>query len=175
MIKDKKKLNFEKDSKLMKDIVGRFLEVDIMEDSRKRGIVDARTIYTKVLHDKGYSYPMIAGSLNKDHSTLVHHIQVFNDIVNIMDDLRLKYTMCRDEFFQLSKVRFSDDDSRFEQYKDEILHLKKRLEYIEFKERELSILEFKYKRLHNIINFIDEQTKDGEEDKIKCKIFAALK
>lgn len=173
MKKQRTNEQFEKDSKLLKEIITKYLEVDITENKRKRDIVDGRGIYAKILHDKGYSYPMIARSIGKDHSTMIHHVKNVNTLMFIIDDLNIKYTLCRDEFFALSKV--TSNDSRFEMYKDEIMHLRKRLEYIEYKEKELSNLDLKYKRLQNIIKFIDENTESGEEEKVKCKIYAVFK
>ena len=173
MKKQRTNEQFEKDSKLLKEIVTKYLEVDITENIRKRDIVDARAVYAKILHDKGYSYPMIGKSLGRDHSTVIHHVRNLNNLMFIIEDLNTKYTLCRDEFFAMSKV--TSTDSRFEMYKDEIMHLKKRLEYIEYKEKELSNLDLKYKRLQNIIKFIDENTESGEEEKVKCKIYAVFK
>jgi len=173
MKKQRTNEQFEKDSQLLIEIITKYLEVDIKDNKRKREVVDGRGIYAKILHDKGYSYPMIARSIGKDHSTMIHHVKNVNTLMFIIDDLNIKYTLCRDEFFALSKV--TSTDSKFEMYKDEIMHLKKRLEYIEFKERELSNLDLKYKRLQNIIKFIDENTESGEEEKVKCKIYAVFK
>ena len=173
MIKEFVGAQFQKDADLLKEIITNLLDVDITERKRKREVVDARGIYSKILHDKGYSFPMIGRSIGKDHSTIVHHFQKTNSFILIDDDVNAKYIMCRDEFFERSSV--NTVDNRFEMYKNEIMHLKKRLQYIEFKEKELAEVDLKYKRLNNIINFIDANTGEGDEDRVKCKIIAVFK
>ena len=66
--------------------------VDITTKTRKYEFIEARMIYYKLLRDRGYSLQEIGDTLDKNHATVLHGINVFNDIKDYDKDLREKYS-----------------------------------------------------------------------------------
>ena len=66
--------------------------VDITTKTRKYEFIEARMIYYKLLRDRGYSLQEIGDTLDKNHATVLHGINVFNDIKDYDKDLMKKYS-----------------------------------------------------------------------------------
>ena len=66
--------------------------VDITTKTRKYEFIEARMIYYKLLRDRGYSLQEIGDTLDKNHATVLHGINVFNDIKDYDKDLMEKYS-----------------------------------------------------------------------------------
>jgi|2_EtaG_2_1085320.scaffolds.fasta_scaffold45308_2 hypothetical protein len=60
---------------VLKQTIKEILKIDVMTNSRKRDIVDARKIYSNILHNQGQGVTHISKTLHKDHSTIVHYIK----------------------------------------------------------------------------------------------------
>ena len=70
-------MNLIEKSNLLKSIIKEQLDIDIMEKSRFRHIVDARRIYSYILYKSGHGYTEIGKTLNKDHATIIHYLRHF--------------------------------------------------------------------------------------------------
>ena len=63
-------------------VVCEIFEIDIREKSRVRNYVDARTIYFSLCRElTPYSMTVIASFINRDHTTCVHGLKLFNDLM----------------------------------------------------------------------------------------------
>ena len=60
---------------IVRKIVEQVTGVNIFEKNRKRFVVEARAIYSTLLRDVGYSFPFIAETLGKDHTTIIHYMR----------------------------------------------------------------------------------------------------
>jgi hypothetical protein len=71
-------------TQMLKEIIQETLGVDVMRKSRKRNVVDARKIYSSILHSKGFGPTFIGNSLLKNHATILHYIKE-TQILILMD------------------------------------------------------------------------------------------
>lgn len=85
-------------------IVNEVFFTDISKNSRKRTIVDARKIYSKILREKGFCYQSIADSLDKDHATIIHYIRTIDSILEYDKTLRNMYMTCKSIFLKKSEL-----------------------------------------------------------------------
>lgn len=97
-------------------IINETFDVDISEISRKREIIDARKIYSKILRDRGYSYEVIGKSINKDHATIIHYMSSIDFTLTYDKVMTNKYMFCKDMFLNdleglpIKKRRMKDKD-----------------------------------------------------------------
>jgi len=81
-------------------IVSSVTGVDITESTRKRPVVDGRSIFYKIYRDmEGWSFSDIGAMLGKDHATVIHGINAIESIM--LHDKRIKsmYERCRSLYF----------------------------------------------------------------------------
>lgn len=91
------KLNEEEVSELKRIVKDVFL-VDLEVNNRKREVVDARKVYSKILRDNGYSYELIGKTINKDHATVIHYVKNIEHIIYYDKLLMEKYIACKNIF-----------------------------------------------------------------------------
>jgi hypothetical protein len=82
------------------EIVNSVFLVDIFSNNRKRNIVDARHVYSKILREKKYTYEAIGDSIKKNHATIVHYIKNIDSILTYDKGLRDKYMTCKVLFYK---------------------------------------------------------------------------
>lgn len=59
---------------------------DVLSDSRDAGIVLARVIISHALHEElGMTTPQIAKMTNRVHSTIIHHLRLFDSLFEVRD------------------------------------------------------------------------------------------
>ena len=79
----------------LKDIVNQVFEVDVMEKTRKREVVEARMVYSRILRDSDYmTLSKIAKSLNQSHCTIIHYNKNFKYFIKPDEKLWHKYLTC---------------------------------------------------------------------------------
>ena len=79
----------------LKDIVNQVFEVDVMEKTRKREVVEARMVYSRILRDSEFmTLSRIAQSLNKNHATILHYNKNFKYFIKPDERLWDMYLMC---------------------------------------------------------------------------------
>lgn len=87
----------------LQKIVNDVFLVDIQVKGRKRGVVDARKVYSKILRDSGYSYELIGETINKDHATIIHYVKNIEYLLSYDRILIDKYIACKNVFIKNKK------------------------------------------------------------------------
>ena len=87
----------------LKKIVNDVFLVDIEIESRKRDVVDARKIYSKILRDSGYSYELIGKTINKNHATIMHYVKNIEHLMTYDQIIKNKYVDCKNVFIEKKK------------------------------------------------------------------------
>jgi len=87
----------------LKRIVNDIFLVDLEVINRKRDVVDARKVYSKILRDNGYSYDLIGKTLGKDHATIIHYIKNIEYILSYDKIIIDKYVACKNVFITTRK------------------------------------------------------------------------
>ena len=78
----------------LKNIVNRVFNLDIMCTTRKREVVEARMVYSKVLMaTHRVTLEHVGKSLNKSHCTIVHYNKNFKFFIKPDEDLWSKYLL----------------------------------------------------------------------------------
>ena len=79
--------------KSLTKLIEEYLSVDVENKTRKQEYINARMIYYKLLTECRYSYTAIARSLNKNHATIMHGLNLFEDLFDIDELLRIDCAM----------------------------------------------------------------------------------
>lgn len=84
--------------------INKSLNIDILETTRKREVVEGRVIFSKLMHlQNRYSLAKIGSFLNKDHSLIVHYLKVHDNLFatdkNYQRNFRLISEACVPTFF----------------------------------------------------------------------------
>lgn len=87
----------------LKKIVNDVFLVDLDAKNRKRGVVDARKVYSKILRESGHSYESIGNSLSKNHATIIHYVNNIGHIMSYDRSIRDKYVSCKNVFVKKKK------------------------------------------------------------------------
>jgi hypothetical protein len=88
----------------LKKIVNDVFFVDLLENNRKRKVVDARRVYSKILRDRGYTFESIGQTLNLNHATILHYIKTIENIIAYDFDFKEKYISCKNDFLKDKKI-----------------------------------------------------------------------
>lgn len=140
------KINLHIEMNELKDIVDTIFNVDITNSVRKKEYVEARMVFSKILHDRAATIVSIGQYLGKNHSTILNYMAKFDNYFTDQS-LKRKYVVCREAFFQKRPV-------------DRL--------YIE--KDKLSMMESKYKRFKNILDIMNDRTPYGKESVLENKI-----
>lgn len=164
LIKESDKMEMES----LQKIVEKIFEVKLMKLSRIRELVDARMVYAKILRDRGYTFKVIASSLNKDHTTVVHYMSMVETIFKQDSRLLLKYMQCRDEFLEGRDpiVRRASE----KELTSRILELNNKIDELTLERDNILSIDKKNRRLESIIELIDKRTPQGAEKIIERRI-----
>lgn len=152
----------------LKDIVENTFGVNIMKKRRGRDYVNARLIYSRILRDTGHTFESIGDSLGKDHSTIVHYIDISNMAFIQDDDLSEKYLVCK-ELFMKDKPHLSREYKEF-QMMSKVLKLTSERDELIRELQKLRKVDKVYKRIESIIEFINMRTPVGLEKTIELRI-----
>jgi len=143
------------------EIIKDIIEVDIRKKTNERDYVDGRFIFAKIMVDRGYSLVELGKHIKKHHSTIIHYKRSCNDLLDTNPLFSSKYFECRDKFMQ-GKEDFAHMGNQIE--------LKNQIDKLILENNTLTKKVEKYKRLNNIIEFIDSRTPTGKESLILRKI-----
>jgi predicted AAA+ superfamily ATPase len=80
--------NFKERSQVLRRVIEDTLNIDITNRTRQRHFVDARKIYTKILHKDGDKITQIANSLKMNHATIIHYLNDIDVLMMIEKDLK---------------------------------------------------------------------------------------
>lgn len=92
----------------LKSVVNEIFLIDVDEDSRRRDIVDARRIYSKILRDEGCSFNSIGESIGRDHATIMHYTKSIDSILTYDKNLRERYIACKQIYIAKRKSIFEE-------------------------------------------------------------------
>jgi hypothetical protein len=134
----------------LKNIVDTIFNVDITNSVRKKEYVDARMVFSKIIHDKGATIVSIGQYLGKNHSSILNYMANFDNYFS-EHSLKRKYVVCREAFFQ----KRPEDRLYIEQDK-------------------MSAIESKYKRFKHILDIMNDRTPYGKEGELEKKIISFL-
>lgn len=143
------------------DIIKNVFDADIKKKSGKREYVDGRLVFSKIMTDRGYGISLLGRYIKKHHSSIIHYRDSASDLLETNEIFLHKYLMCRDKFLfgKGDTIRISNKEELINQIDTLILektNLEKRFD--------------KYKRLENIIEYIDSRTPSGKESFVLRKI-----
>ena len=143
------------------DIIKNEFGVDIRKKTRRRPYVDGRLVFSKILTDRGYSLSDLGRAIGKHHSSIIHHRDNANDLLETNPLFTEKYIVCKEKFMAGKQplVQISDHQKLLNQIDALILDRNALLEQVQ-----------KHKRLKNIIEFIDSRTPSGKESFVLRKI-----
>lgn len=155
----------------LKEIVDKVFGEDIRIKRRTRNLIDARRVFSKILHDRGYTFSSIGIFLKKNHATIVHYLKDINIFLKQEQDFLTKYIICRDAFEKdrevLNLIKQKDIMST-------IFILQNENEKLLLERNFILNLKNKYQRLDKIINLIDERVEDGNEIRFEKKLCGLL-
>ena len=151
----------QNERKELVDIIKNVFGVDIRKKSGERDAVDGRFVFSKILTNRGHRITDLGKFISKHHSSIVHYRNSANDLLETDDLFATKYYTCKDRFMEGKDIYayIPNKEALINQIDKLILEkntLTKKLE--------------KYKRLDNIIEFIDSRTPSGKESFIFKKI-----
>jgi len=87
----------------LKKIVNDVFLVDLQVKDRRRDVVDARKVYSKILRDNGCSYELIGNTIGKDHATIIHYVKNIEYLLTYDRILIEKYVACKNVFIKKKK------------------------------------------------------------------------
>lgn len=84
--------------------INKSLNIDILQETRKREVVEGRVIFSKLMHlQNRHSLAKIGSFLNKDHCTIIHYLKVHDNLFatdkNYQKNFRLISEICKPTFF----------------------------------------------------------------------------
>lgn len=153
------------DVNTVRKIVEGVTGVSIFEKNRKRFVVEARVIYSTLLREAGYSFPFIADTLNKDHTTIIHYIKLSKDLKETDRQMKRKLFKCKELFISEKQPVIL---SEVVDYQDELDKLNMRIELMNDELFELKNSD--RLRLSKIIKLISENTPKGYELIVERKL-----
>ena len=143
------------------DIIKNEFGVDIKKKTRKQAYIDGRFVLAKILTDRGYGISDLGRITGKHHSSIIHHRNSANNLIDTNPAFAEKYMACRDKFMSgkndLNEI--PEKERLLNQIDALILDRNTLLEKVQ-----------KHKRLNNIIEFIDSRTPRGKESFVLRKI-----
>lgn len=156
----------------LKSIVDDVFGEDITIKRRTRNLIDARRVFSKILHDRGYSFTSIGIFLKKDHATIIHYLIDVDLFLKQEREFLKKYIICKDAFL---KDKETLDLMKKKDRVSAIFNLKNENEKLLLERDFILNLKNKYKRLDKIIDLIDEGVRIGSESKFEKKLRELLK
>jgi len=151
----------------LKAIINEELGVSVSTKRRKRELVDARMIYTKILTDMGFSRTMIGLSIGKDHATIVHYVANMYIFFNQDSVLLEKFRRCRDSFFDCYDPIYGYDDKSL---RTEILILRKQIKLLLLDQEKLRKYEIEDAIFKDIFKLIKENFRASQKDEFVAKL-----
>ena len=65
--------------------------IDVTLKSRKREQVEMKTLASFLFREKGYSLTQIGKKLNLNHATIIHHLKIYETVIQPKDTRIRKY------------------------------------------------------------------------------------
>jgi hypothetical protein len=156
----------------LKDIIQHHLGVDVIKDkSRTKEKVEARMMFSYIMHEKGYGPSEIGRFLKKDHTSVIHYLKTFPWYLKTDKALSEDYAVVRKSFVNDLGHIFEFTNSELTK---EIFFLQNKINDLYSEQKQLKdSIESSYKtkgRLQNIFKLIQERTRIGAEDEVLKKL-----
>ncbi len=151
----------------LKAIVEKVFDVDIRNKKRERNIVEARMIFSKILHEKGLPLVFLGRYINKSHATIIHYVKTADKLFSVYPDFAKKYNTCNDYFSNggLPTYYMSPRGMR-----NTISVLRKRITELQEENNTTIRISKRYSRLMDILELLDKKVKVGDEEKVRLMI-----
>ena len=143
------------------DIIKNVMNVDITKKTNERIYVDGRMVFSKILTDRGYGIAILGRALKKHHSSIIHYRTSANDLLDTNELFAQKYFACKDKFMSDKEdvFKISNKEQLLNQIDALILDRNALLKEVQ-----------KYRRLKNIVEYVDKRTPNGKESLVLRKI-----
>lgn len=150
------------------DFMDSFFGFSLSDKSRKREVVEARMMYTKIM--KRYtklSLTAIGKAIGKDHATIIHYLNNFTWLKKTDASFSTKFDLLTEMYDEFRTTWLEDID-----YEDDrkVFFLEKTVAALkEQKDRYEKYLK-KIERIDSIVQLIEQRTPKGEEEYVEGKI-----
>jgi len=153
----------------LRELIKETLSVDVkLEKSRLRDCVNARMIYSVILRNNGFTLGVIARSIEKHHTSIMHYIDTFNDCVDSDRELKRQYVKVLDAY---KEDKFSLTHLTQAELISEIMSLRKENKLLslnlEERTKALNLSVKNRERFDKIFKLIEDKTPRGQEEKYK--------
>ena len=155
----------------VKQIVELVTGVKIIENNRKREVIDARMIYAKILRERGASLVSIGMTINKDHTTIIHYLRTMDSLLITDREVIRKYIKSKE------LLLLDEQDLNLLNGNDTVSELSRLRETLEISEKKIKLLQDENEKLsremerfRGILKIIDEATPMGQEKIVERKI-----
>lgn len=158
------------------EVIENQLGVNVLSKKRERRIIDGRIICARILRDRGYTLQSIANVMSKDHSTVMHYLDIVNDLSDVDTSFNEKHLACLNLFQQLNDNQLSNNMSEMTdtQLKNELIALRSKTNSLLLENQRLKIefekLKQEEKDYGEIIDMIRSIVGDINKDLIMKKL-----
>jgi hypothetical protein len=156
----------------LKDIVNQVFKLDIMEKTRKREVVEARMVYSRILRDTEFmTLSKIAKSLNKNHATIVHYNKNFKYLIKPDERLWGLYLLCARIYNETDHVA---NNLALEECRNLIFSLENQKKLLALELSRLNLEHETYKKQNEtypkLYNLINERVRPKNVDEVTRKL-----
>ena len=150
------------------EFVNDFFGFDISLKSRKREVVEARMMYSKLMKRyTKHSLSAIGEPIGKKHDMIIHYNKNFAWLKKNVPEFARKFDMLNDMYEEFRGVWFNEE--RFDD-KKKIVFLENSLKETQDKLEKYEKYFKKIERLDSVIQLIEQRTPKGEEEYVEQKI-----
>jgi len=149
-------------------VIKTILGVDVRKERKRyHNIVNAKIIYSQILHEAGYGCSVIAKSMIMNHATVLHYFRKFPWYVKTDVQLRNNYEKCKSEFNRVYDPIYYLTENEL---KKELISLRIEKEKLSSELEKLNAIvtesEVKSARLTPLFNIVEQRTRVGTEEEI---------
>jgi hypothetical protein len=170
----KKAIIIDDKTKLLKEIVERVFEVNLLNKNRNRAFVDARLVFCYIMKDRGVAFTYLGKLLGKHHATIIHYVRTAEGYFKSDPMLKHKYNQVCDEFYGsetcIENLELSMSKKIISRLKEENEKLNFEKNNLLLKVKSLSTKLYHEDRFSGIYKLIKLRTKPGTEELIEKKI-----
>jgi len=169
----KAKLGLQSEMDLLRDIFNNTFNVDVLNRLRKREMVEARMMFSKILRERGYGLAVIGGFLNKDHTTIMHYLTEIENILKFGSVQKSEmYMACRVAFLEGKEELVHE--IKYKHAGITIRNLNSRIDGLILERKDVLEREKKTKRFKKIIKLLDKRIPIGAESQFERKLLMIL-
>jgi hypothetical protein len=140
----------------------------IHTNTRKRSNVEARVIFSKILREMKTPLETIGSYLNKHHTTIIHLLNLANDLIETDEKFKEKYIVARNLANRGEQINYTEEETL--SYREQISSLKCIIDELNLERKHTVKFNNKYDRIGSIIELIETNTPEGHEKLIEAQI-----